>query len=516
MKRILIPLACLFVAVASVPALAQEGSTNTRSKPDGLVRSTAWSVYFNNYLYRFSNGDLRKTDNTSIQTVENTDDEFFIGYLELGAIFEANLAHGINFYVDLYRVGFWGNDSPEYVAANPVYFRTLNFSLGLFEGASLVVGRQRYSVNPDRAHHNYVLTDNIDAVLFSLDQKSWGVDIFADLFSMNSPVDAVYELHADRHSGTVKYFDGDVNIVRFAVVPFVKLFDDTDTSLTLKPYAMFARVGATGKNDGSQGGNENTSAGATGNHADNDWLALTGISAYARVSALSFLFEAGLSFGKDRKGPGVPDVDFSGYMLHASAVLKTGDLASFGAAVIYASGAETDADGNYKNYGYVSFKADKIGGYLFRDYYGVYPYGILSTSGIQIDPSESSKRSPMAGFMLRGSIDNLDLATFSKGKNGLDIDVEYWMYFDTSTSDANFSSTTLAADKFDQKRFGEFLGWELDLRIAWSIDSDVLTIGVETGFFVPGEFFAWPVANARAPFGNDTFWGVTVFSALKF
>ena len=30
MKRILIPLACLFVAVASVPALAQEGSTNTK------------------------------------------------------------------------------------------------------------------------------------------------------------------------------------------------------------------------------------------------------------------------------------------------------------------------------------------------------------------------------------------------------------------------------------------------------------------------------------------------------
>ena len=111
------------------------------------MRSTAWSVYFNNYLYRFSNGDLRKTDNTSIQTVENTDDEFFIGYLELGAIFEAKLSNGINFYVDLYRVGFWGNDSPEYVAANPLYIRTLNFSLGLFEGASLVVGRQRYSVN---------------------------------------------------------------------------------------------------------------------------------------------------------------------------------------------------------------------------------------------------------------------------------------------------------------------------------------------------------------------------------
>jgi len=519
----LVSTALFLLTVASVPAFAQLLGGGTDPVPtrvgESFVKSIGLSAYFNSYLYKFNNGDLRSTDNTSIQTVEISDDNLFIGYLELGAMLKAQLVNDIEFFVDVYRVGYWGNDSPEYTSANPIYFRQLYFALPLFEGLDFKVGRFRYSMNNDRAHNNYVLTDLIDAILIKFHPiQEFGIDFFGDLFSMNAPIDAVYELRAHRHSDVTRYFEGDVNIIRFAFMPYITPVKEEAFLLTLKPYAMFSRVGAIGKKDGTQGGNEITSAGATGNNADNDWLLMAGLTAYTKVEIFSAYIEFGYSLGKDRRGPGIPDVDISGFMIHGSLSLDIGDFASITAGGLYASGASTDENGDYKNYGYVSFKADKVGGFLYRDYYGAYPYGILGTRGIQVDPAEAAKRSPMAAATLKASIDNLDFKTFSKGRDGIDLDLEFWAYFDTSSTGADFSGAnyTLAADRYDQKRFGEFMGWELDLRIAWSVSDDLLTVGAEAGMFVPGKFFAFPVANIRSPFGNDTFYGLTVFSSLRF
>jgi hypothetical protein len=527
-KLVLAAFALVFVFGGALSAqLAGDRPDPVEAKSSSFVKSVSLSAYFNNYLYMYNNGDLRETDNTSYQTVEVTDDNFFIGYLEMGGTLKAELLSDITFYMDAYRVGFYGNDMPEYVSANPIYFRHIYFNLPVIDNLlSAQVGRFRYSsidssCDPDRLHHNYVLTDINDAVLLTLNTGIFGIDLMGDLFSMNAPIDAVYELHAHK-SDTVKYFNGDVNILRFAFIPFIKPLNEENSKVSLRPYAMFSRIGATGKSDGTEGGHEWTSAGATGNMADNDWILMAGLSTYTRFGGFSAAVEFGYSMGKDRKGPGIDTVDFSGIMIHGSLAYEIGDLFSVTAAGIYSSGAETDYEGNYKNYGYVSFKADKVGGFLFRDYYGVYPYGILGSTGIAVRPSEASKRSPVAAGMFRASLDGLNPLTFQKDRNGLDIDVEFWAYLDTSKSGIDFANdsanilATLAPEMFDQKRFGNFMGWELDVTIAWSVNNDLLTIGVDLGMFVPGKFYAYPVSNIRSPFGNDTFYGLTVFSALRF
>ena len=510
-KLVLAMLALLVVFSGVLSAQILWKPEASDSEGNSFVKSIQLGAYFNNYLYKYNDGDLRATDNTSIQTVEITDDNIFIGYLELGGKMKAELAKDINFYLDVYRVGYWGNDSPEYTSAPPIYFRELFFNAPIFEFLTATVGRFRYSLNPApyTVHHNYVMTDLIDAVLLSgIFAKEFRIDVFADLFSMNAPIDSVYELRASRHSSVTKYFDGDVNIIRFAFIPQIKPLDDGKNRIDLRPYAMFSRIGATGSPGDNHGGNELTDAGAIGNHADNDWLFMAGLSTYTKIEGFSAAIEFGFSMGKDRRGPGIPDVDFSGIMAHASLAYEMPDVFGITLAGIYASGAETDKEGHYTNYGYMSFKADKIGGFLFRDYYGVYPYGILGTRGLSIEPTEAAKRSPMAGGMFRGSIEAL---------NPVSIDIEFWAYLDTSTSGADFEKPwLLAPDKFDQKRFGEFMGWELDVRIAWSIANNLLSVGVDAGLFVPGKFFAYQVASLKSPFGNDKFYGLTVFSALRF
>jgi len=500
---------CVFLAVSVSGTLF--ASLLGEFKPDV-------SVYFNNYLYGFNNGDLRELDETSLQSVETTDDKLFLGYLEVGGTFDVTVKSNIRFYFDVYRVGFWGNDSPEYVAPNPIYFRHVFFSLSLFDGFDATVGRFTYSMNTDRAHHNYVLTDIVDAVLlhFGKEDSFFGIDFLADLFSMNAPITAVYELHAERHDSVTKYFNGDVNIIRFSLAPILRPVYTEDTKVIFRPYALFSRVGAVGKTDGSMGGAQQTTGGATGNRADNDWLLVAGATAYARMGAISFYAEFAYSMGKDRTEELLPNIDISGFMGHASVAYNLKDFGIFTIAGLYSSGAKTDIDGNYTSYGHVGFKADKAGGWLFRDYYGVYPYTILGARGITIEPTEAAKRSPMAAATARIDIQGFDPINFRKAENGIDISVEFWLFADTSTTGiTDFDAPSLTADKLDQKRFGEFMGWELDVGLAYSIYNNLLTVGVTGAIFKPGKFFEAPAVDVRSPGGKNTFFGVQVYTALK-
>ncbi|MDR2735139.1 MAG: hypothetical protein LBC99_11020 [Spirochaetota bacterium] len=475
------------------------------------------SAYFNNYIYGFNNGDLRSLDETSMSAVEATDDKLFLGYLEVGGTLDVTVVKNIRFYFDVYRVGFWGNDSPEYVAANPIYFRHVFFSLPLVGDLSATVGRFTYALNTDRTHHNYVLSDIVDAVLlrYGKEESVFGIDLFADLFSMNAPIDAVYELHASRHDNVTHGFNGDVNIIRFVLAPVLRPVYNEDTKIIFKPFAMFSRVGATGKPDGSMGGNNQTIAGASGNYADNDWLGLGGLTIYARMGGFSAYLEFAYSMGKDRTQDLLPDVDISGFMGHASLAYNFGDVGAVTLGAVFSKGAETDLEGNYTSYGHVGFKADKAGGWLFRDYYGVYPYTILGARGITIEPTEAAKRSPMAAATLRLDIDSFDPIKFQKAEDGIDITVEFWAFVDTSTSNADFTSDSLGVDKFDQRRFGQFMGWELDVGLAYSVYHNLLTVGVNGAIFVPGKFFTHPVTDTRSPSGNSTFFGVQVYTALR-
>lgn len=480
-----------------------------------LLKQTRLQVYFDNQLFGFSNGDLRQTDTSSLDTVENSDDEVLLGYMELGIKFEALLIDNLRFYVDLYKTGFWGNDSAEFVSKyNNFYLREAHFHAPLLGGLlNLKLGRQRYGVSTNKQHRCYVFNDIVDAAVVDVSLNLFGVEGFIDLFSMNSPAESFYIMRSERHEYVLDNFNGDVNIIRMGLIPYLNL----GKLMRVRPFLLYTRLGATYSGESDSGGAEESVAGTSGNYADNDWLFLLGGAVQINMGRISIFAEAAYSTGVDRKRDPVPDVSISGIMIHGSLRMNLSSWLGATLTGFYAGGGDTDADGNYKNYGFVSFKGSRAGGFLFQNYYGAYASAIVDYSGLSYEPFETWRRAPMMMFSLGFFVDHLDIARMAKSNNrsGLSFNLDLWFYFDTSSSSADYSRS-LPSDVEDQKRLGKFMGYEADVKLAYGLYQGSLELGIEAGLFVPYDFFLLPVSVAKAPYGKDTFWGASLYTRIRF
>lgn len=509
------------------------GGGRTRVIAGNVVSNQSFSVYLNTSAYRFSNGDLRRTDDTSYTTVDYTDDELFLVYATLGLIYNATLLDYVGVNIELYKPGYYGNDSlAGATTENILYTKNLNFDVNfgklLFgwetNELDLVVGRQRYQLCPDSSFKEFVFDDTLDAVKLRafFPQIHLGGDVLVDFFSMNSPADSVYALSTAQQEYTVEHFNGDVNIIRLAVVPEFSMDFQGGAlkNIDAKGYYLFSRIGATGDGEYDSGGYEMTEIGVKGNFADNDWVMIGGLSAYADLSFLTAYLEGAYSWGVDRKAQGVPDVNISGWLGHLSLLGNFGfaglDWLEIAADGLYVTGATTDGYGNYLNYGFVSFKGNRIGGFLFDTYYGNYGSAIVNYDGIDYEAIDASRRA--ATICVGGSvaIDMLDFTKMAKsGDKGFNTELSGWVYFDNNTTSMD-TNNSLTADVYDQLRYGKFMGYELDADISYVFRGGVLETGVKGGMFVPMDFFFIPASLDSAPYGLDTFWGLQVYANLNF
>jgi hypothetical protein len=495
-----------------------------------VIRSYKFSAYLDNGFLGFNNGNLTNLNEESYLAVQNTDDRLFVALSELGVAFEADILGIINFQADFSYGGFWGNDSLSYGSPeNRLNARYLNFDLDIAKAFfyndgfdfNLMVGRLPYQIIDTDKHKNYIMRDVIDAVVLSVFFPSvyLGADLFADFFSLNSPTDTVYALKSSRHDYTVDYFDGDVNIIRFGLIPkFIMDFDNNFLSLLdARPFALFTRIGATGKGHYHAGGYERSAMGFEGNYADNDWVFVTGIDALLETSVFSFLVEFGYSMGIDRRAKGFPDVNISGILVHGSLDMDFGfvgiDWLCFGASGLYVSGAETDEYGNFINYGFVSFKGHRLGGFLFSRYYGIYPSAIINYSGIDFEPIKAARRAPVLAASANVGIDKLSFS--GEEDTGLYAMFEGWVYFDTSSTSMD-TNLNLQSYVYDQRRLGNFMGIEVNGDISYTLTRQILEIGTRGGIFIPMDYFFYPVSLRDAPYGTSIFWGVEVYTKLKF
>jgi hypothetical protein len=291
-------------------------STRHSSGVSNVISNQSFSFYLDTYGYRFSNGDLRRTDNSSFLTVDYTEDELLLACMNVGFYFSATILDYFDFNFEMNKPGFWGNDSlSSATKENVVYTRALNFDVNAGKAIfgwdanelSVVVGRQDFEFCEDSSHNEYVFDDTIDAVKLHCYFPSIyvGLDALVDFYSMNSPADPVYSISAAQHDYTVDNFNGDVNIIRFAFVPKFFYQDDSEDALIrledARLYYLFADIGATGEGDLDSGGYEMTGIGTSGNFADNDWVMIFGLSSYTKLSFLSAYLEAAYSIGKDVK-----------------------------------------------------------------------------------------------------------------------------------------------------------------------------------------------------------------------
>lgn len=503
---------------------------------DSIISDTKFEFYFDTAGYRFSNGDLRATDNSSYLTVDYTDDESFLVSSDLGVAISTTLLNVIEFNVELNKPGYWGNDSlTTGTKYNTVYTRTLNMDIDLASAIfgtdsmdlNLVVGRQWYMIGDTWDHQQYIYADAIDAIAakFKLNNVGLGADFVFDFFSMNSPSDAIYSLKTARHAYVVPNFNGDVNTYRIGLFPYFMMESDGFMKeLIAKAVVMFSRIGAVGENDYDSGGYEMSGIGYEGNFADNDWILLAGANIFVDTEVAEAMAEFAYSLGTDRKYEDTPTVNISGLMMNLSAMVNFGfinmDWLKIGLSGMYASGATTDEYGNYLNYGYVSMKGNKVGGYLFSRYWGNYPSANVNFAGIMYEPVEASRQAGTMAFSAKAAIENLNFADVSENDHGLNLNFDAWMYFDTSTTSMN-TNLSLEANIYDQRRFGKFMGMELDLEISYMFRDEVLEVGAIGAIFMPmalggDNFFYYPSSLEESPYGTDNFFGLEVYSSLKF
>ena len=522
--------------VGGVTAVKTPVSISNASK---AITSAVFEWYLTTSFNRFGNGDLRKTDNTSRATVENTDDEIFIANTEIGASVDVQILDYIKLNCEIYRPSFWGNDSLQTGTTTlNLFIRLLSFELDINQtllksplfDLNLKIGRQEYGVfNPDFEQKTYIYGDVIDGITakFFLKGIGVGVDAMVDFFSLNSPTTTIYSLLSPRQNYTVAYFNGDVNIFKLGVMPYyrMELQNSLIQMVEARPFFLFARLGAVGNGSYNQGGAEQSALGFQGNFADNDWVMNFGLTAYAEASFFNVSGEFAYAIGIDRKSSSKPDVNISGLLAHLQAEVDFGwlsmvsplklDWLKLGFNLMFASGAATDTNGNYINYGYVSFKGNKIGGMLFTTYYGSYPSAIVNYDGIIYEPIEASRRAGTAAISFDLGVEDFDFTTMAKGTQGLTAGLEGWFYWDTSSTSYN-SNVTQSTYVYDQRRFGKFMGVEMDGKIEYSFSDGVFDVGIEAGFFVPYQYFLYPVSITTAPYGLDTFWGVSVYTGLNF
>ncbi len=534
--------------------LRSQGLENVEVKKGKLklLKDYFFNVYFDTSFDYFKNGDLRDTDTTSMTTVQFSDDEMFLGYYNLGVQFKAVLYKDLQFYFDIYNSGYFGNDSPEFEAeGNTLFLKSAYFLAPFYKKNgiefSAALGRQKYRISglekssiesgPEgtslggslyRFHRHFIMDDDIDGLVLNFTHRRIGfsIDALVDLFSLNSPGDSFYGMRGDRHNFTVQFFEGDVNVIRAALAPSYTLDNKGPLNrMKLKLFSSYSHIGAVGLGTNTSGGYEQSNAGASSNKPDGDWLLINSASLYMKfIDRLSIYFEFAHSYGKDFKNSVTPDVTINGFMLHPSIEFDIYDWLKIGAAGIYVKGSTTDKDGNYENYGFVSMKGDKIGGFLFSDYYGNYPYAVVDYYGLWYDGYKTIRRAPMASANFALAIENLNVKTGKKGIEGLNLIVEGWVYFDTSTTGADFSNSSLPAYVLsDQKRLPEegsndvaFMGFEADLMVSYTFFKGLLEVGTKCGVFVPWTYFDVTVSDQTAPAGTDVFWGIEIFSKIRF
>lgn len=485
-----------------------------------FVKDIRINAYLNSSFYYFNNGDLKPLDSRSIATVENTDDAVGVMYSRVGVELSMNAYDTIDIYLNAYKPFFWGNDSAEYNSEdNSLLIKEANVNIMIYgyekiSYLDLKIGRQFYSINTTK-FKNFVFKDIIDAVVLRFGYNIFGFEAGFDFFSMNSPVENVYILKDDRHPYTVRYFNGDVNTYKLFATVSLGISNNSIKDSLNKAYFIFTRIGAMGETP-NQGGWEISRAGAEGNFADNDFALVGGVSSYFDLDLVSFLVEFALSYGVDRKYRIFPNVETFGFLAYLGVEFALGVFKA-GLDGVYVSGATTDTNGNYINYGFISMKGDRVGGLLFSKYYGNYPSAVVNYQGIVFKPFELHRSSPTAMGSIKVGVEDLNILSFSKDQNGngLSLTAEFYAYHDTSQSSANLSVSGLRIDVYDQKRFGKFMATELNIVGKYKFYNGNLETGANFGWLLPFEFYSIPVSIPKAPYGLYDFIGLEAFFSAK-
>jgi len=526
-----------------------------------LMERYQWQLLFWTHGNYSNNSDLRKLDNTNITSVDLTDDKvyFAVGGIQFDNFFPVHPRVDLRF--DIWRFGFFGGDQlggrdsnndikQTTSGANTVNFGQLyidiHFQLNPTnrERLSLRVGRQDFRLG-GKIFRDFYQEDILDALVLKWYDKKFGrLDlVLFDLFSNSADTrDVNFVRFISVDNTTVRNFDGASATYRQGFLYRYSFLGDSDyigTHADLRIFYFYSRFGGTNQ---PFGGADRTNNGTSGNFIDRDFSVMRGARlnlGYKDWFRTSFTYAE--SFGIDRKIPTIyfqsRDVDNNGkaYGLETEFAFWNRRL-RFTPTWFYAQGGKYYADGTQYSHGFVSMKADQVGGLLVDLYWGVHPTAYTSGQGVADLPYNRDRKtgtlSKHLGIAL-GILENLFLK------------FDVWRLHDTNKIDyvttsipqpQNFFTNQKAGNIYTQdfiinsygnlfpdnntviraaRRFGTPLGEEYNIGLDWSIFKG-FKFWATWGVFKPMRYFATAGLIQGTPQGSTYFTGFQMGTTLIF
>ncbi|MCX7632502.1 MAG: hypothetical protein N2Z22_04120 [Turneriella sp.] len=521
----------------------RENVFGPKEDKDAILRRMEYQIGFIAEGAGYNNTDLRRLDESTIATIQNTDDKMTFAFSRFYVNWFFPLTDDLYFRVDVFKNGFWGHDqlggsssnnnsASTPIGADPFNFGELHVHYVIFKNErhdlSLKIGRQFFEIGGEL--YDYFLKDFLDAVTFHYASSYLGgFRILAfDAFQMGADptLHANYVRFFSHDNQRVRFFDGDVNVLRAGFVWDSRNILNwkgplTGDLLQNKIYAFGARYGAV-----SRGGSDRSNLGASGNFADNDYNLMFGtrllFNLYRKRFVLKTFADAAMSMGIDRRLPTAAnesqDVNTNGYAaggggsLEIPRILPALDL-DFNLDGLYVTGGRYNANGIQTSHGFTSFKGSRLGGIIMSKFYGVRPTSYTGAGGASDFPLDYERKAPTA-FAHFGAGTTL----WQKLRFGLD----YWLAIDTSYSEfyanARAAGTTGSITSIvlrAQDRLGKILGHEINVGADLAVNR-YWTLYVRAGVFIPGPFYSTPGIVTDTPYGTDNAVGMHIGSKLVF
>jgi hypothetical protein len=466
------------------------------------------SGMFETQWHEYNNLDFRLRDETSDQTILDSDDRnsFAFSGASLALAYEADPRTTIG--VAVAHRGLWGNDQIGNI--NPfggfLWFSALfvEHRFGTGDNAvSFKVGRQFFDIG-GMPSNDYVLADVLDMVRVDVPLGDVGslVIIPMNVAGLSSGTgDANFVSFIGQNTTQTFGFRGDHMTRRSGAV---LILDKLVENLDVRAYGFYTDIGALGS------GSDISYNGALGNFSDNDWVMNAGVRGSYDAGVVTPYAHFDYSNGVDRKEEIVPDVATTGFAFGGGANIELGDDdAGFRGDLGYfqATGGSAGRDGLMFNHGYVGMKARQVGGILGNRFLGWHPTAYVGMFGISDNPQDTSRKAGMRVIEAH--------AGYDFGRTAFD--VGYWFMQDTATSsydrvaqandDAPFGYSR--EELFAQERFGAVLGHEINGHVDYDL-TERFRLQANGGVFLPGSFYETDIARvAGTALGGDQFaWAI--------
>ena len=453
---------------------------------------------------RFSsrdNMDMRARDDSSPQSVIDSDDRMDFGATQMLAGLDLRLTDEVAFGFSLAHNGLWGGGVfGDAVDDNTLFVNTMFFDWTAIDvsGFSLKgrFGRQFFSIGG--APRDYFFRDVVDGVTLEADLGAGGkLRVLAlDLVAAQIRPDEVDFFRRATTTSSNLNFAGNTNTHRYGMV-----YENTTAlpGLEARAFGFFADIGA--GNSATSTGADLTYGGQLGNFADGDynWIAGTRVGYYfedpAKTMRVGGYGEYARSGGLDRKAVvyGLRDVNADGNAFGAglSGDFKLGQLALGARASFFrADGPVYASDGMMSSYGFVSMKGNHVGNLGLDDTAGWHPTPYAATfSGVDFKPQDQQRKSGMQAIQVGLGVGLVDT---------LQLDLEVWHLTDTGFTFLQEGDIATVAqdlpfgysqsDLEAQQRLGRTLGTELSAGLTYKA-KDLISVYAQGSLMLPGEFF---------------------------